>query len=378
MSAKKIYLISGEVSGDNHGAELMHALKSEIDGVVFSGAGGPKMKKVADSDLMRDWVEKAAVMGVVEVLRHYRWFKKQFYSMLEEIKQQKPDALVLIDYPGFNLRMAKAVRETLPMTKIIYYVSPQVWAWNKGRIPKMAAVLDKMLCILPFEKPLYENSGLETTFVGHPIVDELEENKVEVEREPNLVGLFPGSREREVSRLFPVMVDAARRMRNDNDSLVFEAPAASPTLADLMRKILAKSKINGDYVKITDGGSHKLMQRSSCGVIASGTATLEAAWYGLPYCLVYKIALPTYLLGKMLVKIDHIGLVNILAGKEVVEEFIQGEADPIRIKESLEKFIKDKEHTAKVKAEMAEAVSTLGETGCHARAAKEVALTLNS
>ncbi len=377
MSAKKIYLISGEVSGDNHGSELMHALKSEIDGVVFSGAGGSKMHKVADSDLMRDWVEQAAVMGIVEVLKHYRWFKKQFHSMLEEIKEQQPDALVLIDYPGFNLRMAKAVREALPKIKIIYYVSPQVWAWNKGRIPKMTAILDKMLCILPFEKPLYENSGLETTFVGHPVVDELEENKIDIDRVPSLVGLFPGSREREVSRLFPVMVDAARRMQNENVALIFEAPAASPKLADLMHSILAKSKINGDYIKITDGGSHKLMQKASCGVIASGTATLEAAWYGLPYCLVYKIALPTYLLGKMLVKINYIGLVNILAGKEVVEEFIQGEADPVQIKESLEKFLKDEVHTAKVKAEMADAISTLGEPGCHERAAKEVALTLS-
>lgn len=378
MSAKKIYLISGEVSGDNHGAELMHALKSELEDVSFSGAGGPKMRIAAGSDLMRDWLEQAAVMGIVEVLKHYRWFKKQFVSMLDEIKQQKPDALILIDYPGYNLRMAKAVREALPEMKIIYYVSPQVWAWNKGRIPKMAAILDKMLCILPFEKPLYENSGLETAFVGHPIVDELEENKIDVERDAKLVGLFPGSREREVSRLFPVMVDAARRMRNENADLYFESPAASPKLADLMRSILANSKINGDYVKITDGGSHRLMQRASCGVIASGTATLEAAWYGLPYCLVYKIALPTYMLGKMLVKIEHIGLVNILAGKEVVEEFIQGEADPIHIKEALERFVKDKEHTAKVKSEMAKAISTLGDPGCHERAAKEVALTINS
>lgn len=382
MSAKKIYLISGELSGDTHGAELMHAIQSELkEGeveVAFFGAGGPEMRKAGGSNI-RDWVEQAAVMGVVEVLKHYRWFKKQFYSMLDELKQIQPDALILIDYPGFNLRMAKAVREALPATKIIYYVSPQVWAWNKGRIPKMAAILDKMLCILPFEKPLYENSGLATTFVGHPIVDELVENKIDVTRDPNLIGLFPGSREREISRLFPVMVDAARRMRNENENLRFQAPAATEKLAELMQKIIDKTKLTGDYIQITsrsDGGSHKLMQQAHCGVIASGTATLEAAWYGLPYCLVYKIAFPTYLLGKMLVKIEHIGLVNILAGKKVVDEFIQGEADPVQIKEALEKFITDAKHTAKVKSEMAEAVSQLGDPGCHLRAAKEVISTL--
>lgn len=377
---KSIYLISGEVSGDTHGSELMHAIADELGGqdkVRFHGAGGPQMKK-AGGDNMRDWVEQAAVMGVVEVLKHYRWFKKQFYSMLDEIKTLKPDALILIDYPGFNLRMAKQVHDALPDTKIIYYVSPQVWAWNKGRIPKMAAILDKMLCILPFEKPLYENSGLDTTFVGHPIVDELEDRKIEVSRDENLVGLFPGSREREVSRLFPVMIDAARRMHNDNSKLRFEAPAASPKLAALMEKIMQKAKMHGDYVEITDGGSHELMQRANCGVIASGTATLEAAWYGLPYCLVYKIALPTYMLGKLLVKIDYIGLVNILAGKKVVDEFIQGEADPIHIKEALDRFIKDPVHRKKVKAEMAESVSQLGERGCHIRAAKEVVSTLSN
>jgi len=378
MSAKKIYLISGEVSGDTHGAELMRAIKSECNDVEFFGAGGSAMQLQADLPF-RDWIERAAVMGVVEVLKHYPWFKKQFKSMLAEIQEIKPDALILIDYPGFNLRMAKAVKALLPDTKIIYYISPQVWAWNKGRIPKMAAILDKMLCVLPFEKPLYEDSGLSTSFVGHPIVDELVENKIDVERDENLIGLFPGSREREVAKLFPVMVEAARRMHNDNENLRFQAPAANQKLAEQMKKIIAKNKLRGDYITVisrVNGGSHRLMQSAHCGVIASGTATLEAAWYGLPYCLVYKIALPTYLLGKMLVKIEHIGLVNILAGKKVVDEFIQGEADPIHIKEALEKFISDSEYTALVKSEMAKAVSLLGEPGCHVRAAKEVVAML--
>ena len=368
MNNSSIYLIAGEVSGDTHGAELMLALKDAIPGVQLLGTGGPDMRATSDNNV-RDWVEDAAVMGIWEVLKHYKWFKQQFDFMLAEIIEAKPTALILIDYPGFNLRMAKAVREALPDTKIIYYISPQVWAWNKGRIPKMAEVLDQMICIFPFEKPIFENAGLPTEFVGHPIVDELAELKIETERNPKLVGLFPGSREREVARLFPTMLETARRLHAEHPSLRFQAPAASEKLAAKMRGLLEKAGLPADIVTISQGDSHALMQRAACGVIASGTATLEAAYYGLPYCLVYRIAWPTYFMGKMLIKIDYIGLVNILADKLVVEEFIQGDADPCHLQHALDRFLSDSEHTAKVQSELAETADKLGEPGCHKRAA---------
>lgn len=377
MNNTSIYLIAGEVSGDTHGAELMHALKDAIPRVKLLGTGGPDMRAASDSNV-RDWVEDAAVMGIVEVLKHYKWFKLQFDLMLAEIIEAKPDALVLIDYPGFNLRMAKAVREALPATKIIYYISPQVWAWNKGRIPKMAEILDQMICIFPFEKPIFEDAGLPTEFVGHPIVDELTEKKIETARDPKLVGLFPGSREREVARLFPVMLEAARRLSSEHPSLRFQAPAASAKLAIKMQEYLVQAKLSDDLVTISTGDSHALMQRAACGVIASGTATLEAAYYGLPYCLMYRIAWPTYFIGKMLVKVDYIGLVNILAGKKVVDEFIQGDADPCHIQHALGRFLTDSEFTGKVQAELAETAAKLGETGCHQRAAECVRKVLAS
>lgn len=372
MNNTSIYLIAGEVSGDTHGAELMHALKDSLPGVELLGTGGPDMRAASDGKV-RDWVEDAAVMGIWEVLKQYSWFKEQFDLMLKEIIEAKPTALVLIDYPGFNLRMAKAVREALPNTKIIYYISPQVWAWNKGRIPKMAELLDQMICIFPFEKPIFEDAGLPTEFVGHPIVDELNELKIDTERDPKLVGLFPGSREREVARLFPTMIETARRLLAEHPSLRFQAPAASAKLANKMRELMAKAKVPEDTITITQGDSHALMQKAACGVIASGTATLEAAYYGLPYCLVYRIAWPTYFMGKMLVKIDYIGLVNILANKLVVEEFIQGDADPCNLQQALERFLADPEHTAKVQSELAETASKLGDPGCHHRAAKCIA-----
>ncbi|GAA5495788.1 lipid-A-disaccharide synthase [Rubritalea halochordaticola] len=374
--AKTIYLLSGEVSGDTHGAELIHALVEKLPELQCLGYGGPQMRE-ASGGKIQDWVEDAAVMGIWEVLKRYGWFKKKFQIILADIIASKPDALILIDYPGFNLRMAKAVHEALPSTKIIYYISPQVWAWNKGRIPKMANILDQMLCIFPFEKDIFEPAGLPTEFVGHPIVDELEEKKIETERDPELIGLFPGSREREVARLFPVMVEAARRMHTEHPEWRFQAPAASPKLAHQMQEILEKAKLKEDYISISTGDSHALMQQAACGVIASGTATLEAAWFGLPYCLIYRIAWPTYFIGKMLVKVDYIGLVNILAGKGVVEEFIQGDADPCHIQQALEKFMTDAKFAAEIQAELAATAAKLGEPGCHQRAANAIVKTIN-
>ncbi len=219
--SKRLYVVAGELSGDAHGAGLLRALKTMVPAVEIHGAGGPAMAAVAGPGL-RDWVEDAAVMGVWEVLKRYGWFKQRFAEMLDEVRVFRPDVLVLIDYPGFNLRFAEAVRRESPETRLVYYVSPQVWAWHRGRIPKMARLLDEMLCLFPFEQPIFEEAGLKTTFVGHPLVDELEENKLmDSQRELSLVGLFPGSREREIARLFPMMIerqpraDAAGRQRGD-------------------------------------------------------------------------------------------------------------------------------------------------------------------
>jgi lipid-A-disaccharide synthase len=365
-----LYVIAGELSGDAHGAGLLTALCRSMPELEIHGAGGPKMKAIAGAKL-RDWVEDAAVMGVWEVLKHYRWFQQQFREMLAEIVAARPQVLLLIDYPGFNLRFAKAVREKLPEVKIVYYISPQVWAWNRGRIPKMAQMLDEMMCLFPFEQEIFSSAGLRTTFVGHPLVDELEAERLTIERDINLLGLFPGSREREVSRLFPVMLDAAQSLIVDHSSVRFVAPAASAKLAVIMRSLVAQRGL-ADSVEVTDGGSHELMQRAWCGVIASGTATLEAAYFGLPYALVYKVAWPTYWLGKMLVRIDFIGLVNILAGRGVVKELIQREAEAPQIVEELLRLIDHpSERQAMVEA-LEETAALLGGVGAHARAAAVV------
>ena len=370
--SKRLYVVAGELSGDAHGAGLLRALKRMVSALEIHGVGGPKMAGIAGAGV-RDWVEDAAVMGVWEVLKRYGWFKQRFAEMLAELKEFRPDVLVLIDYPGFNLRFAEAVRRACPETRLVYYISPQVWAWHKGRIPKMARLLDEMLCLFPFEQPIFASAGLKTTFVGHPLVDELEEQRQPgITRDDSLVGLFPGSREREVARLFPMMIETAKRLKSWHAELKFEVPAASPKLAVQIRALLDGADAAG-LVAVGTGSSHSLMQRACCGVIASGTATLEAAFYGLPYCLVYRVAPLTYVLGRLLVKIKHIGLVNILAGEEVVREFIQGEANPHNVTTELRGLLEDPEKRTELTTKLLETAAMLGASGTHERAARAVA-----
>jgi lipid-A-disaccharide synthase len=373
--AKRLYVVAGELSGDAHGAGLLRALRTMVPAVDIRGAGGPEMAAVAGAGL-RDWVEDAAVMGVWEVLKRYGWFKQRFAEMLEELKAFRPDVLVLIDYPGFNLRFAEAVKRECPETRLVYYISPQVWAWNKGRIPKMARLLDEMLCLFPFEQPLFQNAGLKTTFVGHPLVDELEEKRLPgARRDDLLVGLFPGSREREVARLFPMMIDTVKLLKAWRSDLKFEVPAASVKLAAQIRGLLAETGAD-ESITVNAGESHALMQRACCAVIASGTATLEAAYYGLPYCLVYRVAPLTYAAAKVLVKIKLIGIVNILAGEEVVKEFIQADAEPLAVSRALREFLESPEKRAALQARLAETSGKLGGHGAHERAAASVAAWL--
>ncbi len=369
---KRVYVVAGELSGDAHGAGLLRALKEIVTGVEIHGVGGPEMRNVAGAGL-RDWVEDAAVMGIWEVLKRYGWFKERFAEMLAELKKFQPDVLLLIDYPGFNLRFADAVKKECPATRIIYYISPKVWAWNKRRIPIMANLLDEVLCLFPFEPPIFEKAGLKATFVGNPLVDELEARRiVGVERNELLVGLFPGSREREIARLFPMMIETAKRLKSWRSELRFEVPAASAKLAEQIQTLMTESGV-GDLIEVTSGGSHSLMQRACCAVVASGTATLEAAYYGLPYCLVYRLAPLSYMAAKVLVKIEHVGLVNILAGEGVVDELIQGKAEPVAVSVALKEFLDSPEKREALQLRFAEVSGKLGGLGAHRRAAQSVA-----
>lgn len=363
---KKIWIVAGEASGDARAAEVMRAVHAIDPSVEFIGAGGPKMRPHA-AEPFDDWIAEAGVLGLWDVLKHYGYFRRKFDRMLADIARLKPDAVLLVDYPGFNLRLAKALRSAQPGLKILYYVSPQVWAWNRGRIPKMAKWLDLMLCIFPFEKPLYEQSGLKTEFVGHPIVQQMDRDRVPVARDPLLLGLFPGSREREVKRIFPAMVGAARIVGKSREDIRFEAAAASEAHADMMRAMA------GDVpIEIRVGTAHELMQRAGAGLVCSGTATLEAACYGLPYALVYKTAWLTYAVGRQLVKVDHLGIVNILAGRTVVREFIQDAATPATLADEALRLLNNEAARSELSSELEAIVSTLQGEGAAGRAARAI------
>ena len=220
-----LWFVAGEESGDARAVEVMQAIKAQHPSVIFGGAGGNAMQKLCEQQF-DNWVQHAAVTGLWDVLKNYGYFRQKFRVMLAAIREKKPDAVVLVDYPGFNLRLARTLRDTGYQGKILYYISPQVWAWNRGRIPKMARFLDLMICVFPFEAPMYQASGLRTVFVGHPLLEALAAKRGGIEREPNLLGLFPGSREREVKRNFPVMLEAARLVAEKMPGIRFAASAA--------------------------------------------------------------------------------------------------------------------------------------------------------
>ena len=328
------------------------------------------MKQIAGADFL-DWSDEAGVVGLWEVLKHYRYFRREFHKTVNEIQAAKPDAVVLIDYPGFNLRLARTLHESSLGGKIIYYISPQVWAWNRNRIPKMARWLDLMLCIFPFEADLYELSGLRTIFVGHPMIENLETKRTGESRNPKLIGLFPGSRAREVRKLMPIFVEAMRDLRARAPDLRFEIAAASDALAQIIRDQLRTAESLGE-VKLTIGRAAETMQRSAAGLVASGTATLEAAFFRMPFVLVYKVAGPTYLAGRMLIQVKHLGMPNVLAGREIVPEFIQHRAEPSAIARAVLRLLEDENVRRKMLADFDEVIAKLGKGGANDAAAKAI------
>ena len=366
-----IYFVAGEASADNHAAALMYSLRELDADLYFIGRGGPQMRKIA-GEQFKNWIDDAAVLGLWEVIRKYGYFREQFHETLNEIHESKPDAIVLIDYPGFNLRLARALRKQSPRQKIIYYISPQVWAWNRGRIKKMARFLDLMLCIFPFEADLYNKSGLRAVFVGHPMIERLRARKIDTERDRNLIGLFPGSRMREVRKIFPVMLESVPELQKQNRPMRFEVAAASEELAREMRKMLDQRGQDQQSIQIKVGETAALMQRAFAGIVASGSATLEAAYFRLPFVLIYKVAWPTYLAARLVVSVKYLGMPNVLAGREVVPEFIQHRARPDAIVKAVRQLIEQANARDRMISEFDRIVGKLGEGGASDQAARAI------
>ena len=382
MSDATIYFVAGERSGDNHGAALLKALRARAPKMQFLGRGGPKMRTIAGGTFL-DWIDDTAVVGLWEVIRRYPFFRKQFQATISEIDAARPSAVVLIDYPGFNLRLARALRAKLSELKIIYYISPQVWAWNRRRVSQMARSIDLMLCIFPFEPDLYEESGLRAIFVGHPMTSVIpsenatparseessDETLKQTPRDPstpprstrddNVIGLFPGSREREVKKIFPVMREVAVELGHENPDLRFAVSAASEPLAELIRADLYGKHATGKFF-IVKGEARSLMAKANVGMVASGTATLEAVLSQLPFVLIYRVAWLTYLAARLVVRIKYLGMPNVLADREIVPEFIQHKAQPRAIVAAVRRLLTDKSERARMLADFAGVAQKLG------------------
>ena len=362
-----IYFVAGEVSADIHGAALMRSLRALDPELRFFGRGGPQMQQIAGAQF-KNWIGDAAVLGLWEVLRKYGYFREQFRQTLNEIHESKPDAVVLIDYPGFNLRLSRALRKQFQGQKTIYYISPQVWAWNRGRIKKMARFIDLVLCIFPFEADLYAASGLRAVFVGHPMIERLKMQKIDTHRDQNLIGLFPGSRMREVRKIFPVMMEAARRLLQLNPTLRFQVAAASEELAREMNEQLA----DRHAIEINVGQSAIIMQHAFVGIVASGSATLEAAYFRMPFVLIYKVAWATYVAARLVVNVDFLGMPNLLAAKEVVPEFIQHQAKPDAIVKAVRLLMKESPARNRMISDFDAIIDKLGGAGASERAARAI------
>ena len=371
MPKKTIFLIAGEASGDLHGSRLVKELKG-LGEYEFYGLGG----KAMEHEGVRIFFDlpSIAALGLGDVLKQYLLFRKIFYQTLDHVFNEiKPDVIILIDYPGFNIRFAKKINKRIP---VVYYISPQVWAWGKRRIKTIARVVNRMLVLLPFEVDVYKGSGLDCRFVGHPLIDMVRPSKSEVEirkewglGDKKIIGLLPGSRKHEVSRILPVMLDAAALLKKKYPEYSFvltETPSLPQALYD---EILAKHP--AEIIRIKNR-SYDALAVMEFAMVASGTATLETAISMKPFVIVYKTAASTYFLGKRLIQIPYIGLVNVLAGEKIVPEFIQQDATGKNIAAECEKFIADPAARAAMLEAIGKVRNSLGAPGASRRAAGEI------
>lgn len=362
----RIFFSAGESSGDIHGANVIRALRAADPSAHCEGLGGQRMES-AGMTLHFD-LAGHHVMGFSEVLRALKAIRRVLIDTGERLKQSPPDCLVLIDNPDFNLRLAEyAYQAGVP---VVYYISPQVWAWRKGRIKTIARLVRKMLVILPFEEALYREAGVDCTFVGHPLLDHVpacdEASGAEAGR-GNVVALLPGSRQQEIARLMPVLLETARGILAAHPEVRFMVPCVSE---ERERQVLAMA---GNFpLETLVGQTHEVLRAARLCLVASGTATLETALFGVPMIIVYKTAAVNYWIARSLVEISHIGLVNILAGRGIVPEFIQGAACVEQILPAALELYNATPRRAQMLADLNQLRAAMGAPGASERAAREI------
>ncbi len=368
-----VMIIAGEASGDLYGACLARALREKEPEVLLNGIGGVRME--AEGIPLLAHSRDLAVVGLVEVLSHWKPIRAAFRRVVELLDRDPPDLLVLIDYPDFNLRLAgEASRRCI---RVVYFISPQVWAWRASRVRQIAATVDRILVILPFEEEIYRRAGVPVKFVGHPLLDLLprewdtrdSRRRFALDPDRRVVGLLPGSRKREIGFHLPVMLEAARLLRGRIGDFQTVIPLASSLRPGDLEPALCLSGDPPGGVRLLEGEPGEVLSTMDAAVVKSGTATLEAGLMGVPMVVVYRTTTLTFLLASLMANVRHVGLVNIVAGKELVPELVQGRCTAAGIAGALEPFLRDPSRAAQIRAEMLRLREHLGDPGCFHRAA---------
>jgi len=362
---KRIMISAGEASGDMHAANIVNALQAMDSQLEFYGMGSENMRN-ADVDLLID-CKDIAVVGLFEVLIHYRKIMRALNTMRDALRNDPPDLLILVDYQEFNFKLAETAKSL--GIKVLFYISPQVWAWRQHRVHKIGKIIDMMAVILPFEEKFYQDANVPVRFVGNPLADETRPNKDKhscfeeygLDDNKSVIGLFPGSRRGEIKRVLPIQLEAASKLIEQKPGLQFILPIASTLDREIFIPQLSKyPQLN---IKLVKDLPYNVMQCCDSIIIASGTATLEVALMGIPNCITYRISPLSYFILKRMVTIEHIGLVNIVAEKGIIREFIQHDAQPQMIADEIIRTLDDGEYRMKMIEELNTVRDKLGKAG---------------
>jgi len=371
VKSPSLMIIAGEISGDMRASELVRAIRERRPDTTFFGIGGELMR-AEGVETFHD-VKDMAVMGFVEVFKRFFFFRRVFNEMLAMAKERKPDAVILVDYPGFNLRFAAKVHEM--GIKTIYYICPQVWAWNQDRIPKMAEIVNRLISIFPFEAEYFEGTGLKVDYVGHPLVDEIlpylsgDTPELPWQGGKPRVAILPGSRKNEIDRILPVMWKAAVEIEKQHPNAGFIIAAPSDQIADYINSKISSLPKGPDRYEIVANNTRHILRQAMAAMVASGTATIETAMMQCPMVIVYVVSPLTYFFAKRLIKVKNIGMVNIVAGKRLCPELIQHQAKPADIAKAMENLVTDTPDRGYMIMKLKDVSEALGEGGAAGHAA---------
>ncbi|MEM1157422.1 MAG: lipid-A-disaccharide synthase [Verrucomicrobiota bacterium] len=366
------YLVAGEPSGDRHAAALAQALKQSDPDAAITGAGGRYLRSAGQEQLLD--LASHAVVGLVDVIKNYASFRRMFYQVLKDVARRQPDVVVLIDFPGFNLRLARQLRKRHPKLKLVYYIAPQVWAWKSGRAKVMEKILDQLLVIFPFEKKWFRQYApqLPVKWVGHPTLDEWDQSSmVAWEERDDVLILLPGSRQREIDAHLPVFLEGVRQLHPLQPDLKFVLLAPDAHKAGRIKERI-EAEDGLPFILVEDGYHLTRLSHARLAWVASGTATLECAMAGLPMLVIYKTQPLTWWVGRQLVKLKWLSMVNVVAGEKVVAEFLQNDARPEVFREASMKLLESETGLKRLHHDLVDLTAPLAGKGASRQAAEVI------